>query len=375
MPGLESAVAKMFWVGFHGTTPSEDLLRLLDRGVGGVVLFARNIESPQQASAMIAQMKEKAGRPLALAIDHEGGRVMRVKSPFTQTPPMRVLGKVGDAALVRDVGRVFAKELRAIGFDMDFAPVLDVDTNAANPVIAARSFGDNPALVAEMGMALADGLQAEGLAACAKHFPGHGDTSEDSHTDLPRIKHNDERLRRIELAPFKKACVADIAGVMVSHVIYEAWDSAVPATMSEPIIGGLLRREMGYNGLVISDDMEMKAIATHYGVNRAVVAAAGAGMDIMLCCHSAQVMHDAIDTLIDAAKRDKTLADKIAQANLRIDTFNQRYTRPAEASADLSVFGCDEHKRLTERLAACPEAADYYDIMPDPTDTRRWRGE
>jgi beta-N-acetylhexosaminidase len=365
----------MFWVGFHGTTPSGDLMRLLDRGVGGVVLFARNIESPEQAAALIAQMKEKAGRPLPVAIDHEGGRVMRVKSPFTQTPPMRVLGRIGNDELVRDVGCVFARELRAVGFDMDFAPVLDVDTNAANPVIAARSFGNDPALVTRMGLALIDGLQSEGMAACAKHFPGHGDTTEDSHTHLPRIKHNDQRLRRIELPPFEAACKSGVASVMISHVIYEAWDKHFPASMSEPVIGGLLRRELNYKGLIISDDMEMKAVAEHYGVNRAVVAAAVAGTDIFLCCHSARVIHDAIDTLTDAARNDKILADRIAQANRRIDTFNKQYTRPAVDSPDLSVIGCDAHQRLAERLTARPEATDYYDIIPDPTDTRRWRGE
>lgn len=367
----------MFWVGFHGTTPSDDLMRLLDRGVGGVVLFARNIESPEQAAALIAQMKDKAGRPLPVAIDHEGGRVMRVKSPFTQTPPMRVLGQIGEEDLVREVGRVFARELRAVGFDMDFAPVLDVDTNAANPVIAARSFGNDPALVTRMGLALIDGLQSEGMAACAKHFPGHGDTTEDSHVDLPRIKHDDHRLRRTELPPFEAACKAGVASVMISHVIYETWDKHVPASMSEPIIGGLLRRGMNYRGLVISDDMEMKAVAEHYGVNRAVVAAAAAGTDIFLCCHSAKVIHDAIDTLTDAAKKDDRLAERIAEANGRIDAFNQQYTRApgAPGSADLSVIGCDAHQRLADRLTARPEAADYYDIIPDPTDTRRWRGE
>lgn len=363
----------MFWVGFHGTTPGDDLMRLLSRGVGGVVLFARNIESPAQAAAMIARVKARAGRPLPVAIDHEGGRVMRVKSPFTQTPPMRVLGKIGDEALVRDVGRVFARELRAVGFDMDFAPVLDVDTNAANPVIAARSFGDDPALVARMGLALTQGLQSEGIAACAKHFPGHGDTAEDSHTDLPRLKHDDERLRRIELAPFQAVCKAGVAGVMVSHVIYETWDNQFPASMSGPIIGGLLRREMQYNGLVISDDLEMKAIAGHYGVNRAVVAAALAETDILLCCHSAQVMHDAIDTLTDAARKDNVLADRIARANQRINTFNQQYTRPAVDSPDLSVIGCDEHRRIAERMFSHAQSGPA-DTTIDPTDTRRWRG-
>jgi beta-N-acetylhexosaminidase len=372
MSDLETAAAKMFWVGFHGTTPSDDLMRLLDRGVGGVVLFARNIESPEQASELITQLKKQAGRPLVLAIDHEGGRVMRVQSPFTQTPPMRVLGKIGDEALVRAMGRLFAKELRAVGFDMDIAPVLDVDTNAANPVIAGRSFGNDAALVTRMGLALTDGLQSQGMAACAKHFPGHGDTAEDSHKDLPRLSHDEERLRSVELPPFVKVCKAGVASVMISHVIYEAWDNAYPATMSRPIIDGLLRRELGYEGLAISDDLEMKAIVDHYGVNRAVVMAVAAGMDCLLACHSAEVMHGAIDTLIEAAGKDDALAEMIVKANRRIDTFNDRYTQGPKETTDLSVIGCDEHKRISARMFSHADNGGPASTTIDPTDTSQW---
>ncbi len=374
MSDLETAAAKMFWVGFHGTTPSDDLMRLLDRGVGGVVLFARNIESPKQAAGLISQIKMHVRHPLPVAIDHEGGRVMRVQSPFTQTPPMRVLGKIDDEELVRDVGRVFARELRAVGFDMDFAPVLDVDTNADNPVIAGRSFGNDPELVTRMGMALMEGLQSEGMAACAKHFPGHGDTAEDSHRDLPRLSHSEDRLRCVELPPFESVCKAGVASVMISHVIYEAWDADFPATMSKPIIDGLLRRELGYGGLVISDDLEMKAIVDHYGVNRAVVMATAAGMDCLLACHSAQVMHGAIDTLIKAAGKDDALATMISKANRRVDFFNEHYTRDAMEAPDLSVIGCDEHKRIADRIFSHAECDGSADTTIDPTDTRRWRG-
>jgi beta-N-acetylhexosaminidase len=372
MSDLETAAAKMFWVGFHGTTPSDDLMRLLDRGVGGVVLFARNIESPKQAAELITQLKKQVGRPLVVAIDHEGGRVMRVQSPFTQTPPMRVLGKIGDETLVRDMGRVFAKELRAVGFDMDFAPVLDVDTNAANPVIAGRSFGGDAALVTRMGLALTEGLQSQGIAACAKHFPGHGDTDEDSHKDLPRLSHDEARLRSVELPPFVNVCKAGVASVMVSHVIYEAWDNEYPATMSKPIIDGLLRRELGYTGLVISDDLEMKAISDHYGVNRAVFMATAAGMDCLLACHSADVMHGAIDILIEAAGKDDALAGMITKANKRIDAFNDRYTQGPQEIKDLSVIGCDEHRRISERMFSHAGNGGPADKTIDPTHTSQW---
>jgi len=372
MPDLESAVAKMFWVGFHGTTPSDDLLRLLDRGVGGVILFARNIESPKQAADLTRQIKQHAGRPLPVAIDHEGGRVMRVQEPFTQTPPMRVLGKIGDDSLVRSVGRMFARELRAIGFDMNLAPVLDVDTHADNPVIAARSFASDVGLVTRMGVALIEGIQSEGMAACAKHFPGHGDTVEDSHKNLPRVSHDLSRLNEIELPPFRAACRAGVAGVMTAHIIYEALDSQYPATMSNRIIDGLLRKEMGYDGLVIGDDLDMKAITDHFGANQAVVVGASAGADCLLACHHPDSMHLAIDTLTQAVKKDDPLAKKIAIANRRQDEFNKQYTRPPQEDPDLSAIGCDEHRRLAEKMFNHSACAEEGNTAYDPTDSRRW---
>ncbi len=362
----------MFWVGFQGTTPSDDLMRLLDRGVGGVILFARNIESPGQAVALTRQIKQHAGRPLPVSIDHEGGRVMRVQSPFTQTPPMRVLGKIGDEELVHQVGRIFARELRAVGFDMNLAPVLDVDTHADNPVIAARSFASEVDRVTRMGLALMRGLQSEGMAACAKHFPGHGDTNEDSHKNLPRVSHDLARLNDIELPPFRAACRAGVAGVMTAHIVYEALDSRYPATMSKRIIDGLLRKEMGFDGLVISDDLEMKAITDHFGVNQAVVIGAAAGADCLLACHHPDVMHSAIETLIRAAEKDDSLVEMIAAANRRQDAFNKQYTRPPQQDPDLSIIGCDEHRRIAERLFSHEACADEGNMAYDPTDSRRW---
>ena len=319
-------------------------------------------------------MKRRVDRPLPVAIDHEGGRVMRVDSPFTQTPPMRVLGKIGDEGLVRDVGLIFARELRAVGFDMDLAPVLDVDTHPDNPVIAARSFGADPDLVTRMALALMRGLEEGGMGACAKHFPGHGDTDEDSHLNLPRVTHDVDRLKNIELAPFRAACSAGIPSVMTAHIVYEALDEKYPATMSKPIIDGLLRREMGYDGVVISDDLEMKAITDHFGVNRAVVHATAAGADCLLACHHPDVMHSAIDTLIKAAKKDASLAGMVANANRRLDRYNQRYTQPPKDAPDLPVIGCDEHQLTAERMFSHAACGEMSETTADPTETNRWLG-
>jgi len=198
---LDRDVAALLCVGFQGTTPSPEVLELIRRGVGGVILFSRNVESAEQVAELTAALKRAAGRPLLVSIDQEGGRVARLRAPqgFTELPPMRALGATGDEALAFEAGALLGRELRAVGVDQDYAPVVDVDTNPLNPVIGDRSLGRDPALVGRLGAALARGLQSAGVAACAKHFPGHGDTSQDSHVDLPRLPHALPRLLERDL--------------------------------------------------------------------------------------------------------------------------------------------------------------------------------
>src|SRR5437016_6790227 len=189
-----------------------------------------------------------------------------MREPFTLVPSMREVGQAGDEKLAYEVGRVLARELRAVNFDMNLAPVLDVDTNPGNPVISSRSFGGSSELVTKLGVAVLRGLQQNGVAACAKHFPGHGDTNKDSHKELPTLAGHDlPRLLRVELPPFEAAIHAGVASVMTAHVIYAPIDSANPGTMSAAILEGLLRKRLGFDGLVLSDDMQMKAIADHFG--------------------------------------------------------------------------------------------------------------
>src|SRR5690349_19446093 len=208
---LERQAAGLFTVGFYGHTVTEDLQGLLERGVGGVIFFARNVGTPAQVLELTSDIKRQAARPLLLAIDQEGGQVARLRHGFTELPPMRAIGAAGSAALARELGKLVGRELRAVGFDMNFAPVLDIDTNPDNPIIGARSFGRTPELVTEMGLAVAAGLEEAGVAACGKHFPGHGDTSQDSHLELPSLPHAMDRLERVELAPFAAAARAGIA--------------------------------------------------------------------------------------------------------------------------------------------------------------------
>jgi beta-N-acetylhexosaminidase len=360
---LERQAASLFTVGFHGQSPSPELRGLLARGVSGVILFKRNVGAPEEVLELNRALKREAGRPLLTSVDQEGGSVARLREGFTRLPPMRAVGTKGDVTLARRVGELIGRELRAVGFDMSYAPVLDVDTNPENPVIGARSFGRTPELVADMGVALASGLQAVGVAACGKHFPGHGDTSQDSHRELPKLLHPLERLERVELAPFRRAAAAGIASLMTAHVIFEAVDAEHPATMSRAVMTGLLREKLGYDGLVVSDDLEMKAIADHYGVEEAVVLGLQAGVDHFLCCHTAELAHRAIDAIVGAVEGGRLSHATLQRAAGRADALVARYVKPAGSRSELAVLRCPEHLALVERLEASGTAS-----APDPTE-------
>lgn len=332
---LDADCAGLFAVGFSGLTPSPEVRELLRRGVGGVILFARNVESAAQVAELTGALKREAGRPLLTSVDQEGGRVMRLRERhgFTELPSMRALGATGDERLAGELGALVGRELRAVGLDLDYAPVVDVDTNPQNPVIGDRAFSRDPAVVARLGAALARGLQSEGVAACAKHFPGHGDTSQDSHHDLPRLPHGLARLRAVELAPFATLARAGVAAIMTAHVVFEALDGARPATMSPPVLR-LLREECGFTGPVISDDLEMKAVAEHYPLAEAVVASVQAGVDLLLVCHRPEVQHAAIDALRSAVERGVVSRERLAEARFRVAAL-LRWAGPAPDPAAL----------------------------------------
>jgi beta-N-acetylhexosaminidase len=347
---LERQAAGLFTVGFHGKAVTDDLRGLISRGAGGVIAFARNVGTPQEVLELTRDIKLLAQRPLLLAIDQEGGQVARLRKGFTEIPSMRAVGATGSAALARALGAMIGRELRAVGFDMNFAPVLDIDTNPANPVIAARSFGRTPELVTELGLALAAGLEEAGVAACGKHFPGHGDTSQDSHLELPRLPHALERLERVELLPFEAAARAGIASFMTAHVIFEAVDAKYPATMSRAVVTGILRQKLGYDGMVVTDDVEMKAIADNYGIEEAVLLGLTAGVDHFLCCHTAALAHQAIDAVVRAVQTGRLSQQVLDTATRRFDRVRSRFAKPVGATADLSTLRAPEHLALVARI-------------------------
>jgi len=356
---LDRACAGLLCVGFAGKTPSPEVLELVRRGVYGVILFARNVEDACQVAELSASLKRAAARPFLVSIDQEGGRVarLRAREGFTELPSMRAVGATGDAGLAREVGALLGRELRAVGVDQDYAPVVDVDTNPANPVIGDRSFGADPELVSRMGAALAAGIQSQGVAACAKHFPGHGDTRQDSHRDLPRIEHRLDRLLAVELRPFRALAEAGVASVMTAHVVFEALDDRRPATLS-PEVMRLLRGPCGFEGPAISDDLEMKAVANYFSLEEGVAGAVSAGVDGLLVCHTTELQHQAIDVLRRAVEGGEVGRERLAQAGERIGRLLGWAGPPPDARGVAGRLRTPEHLALAARLPGAGAGRD-----------------
>ena len=377
MDEFERQAARCVFVGIQGTTPAPAELELVRRGVGAVLLFARNVAEPGQVAELARSLKTAAPGPLLICVDQEGGRVQRLRPPhWTAWPSMRRLGEIDQqggldgtngTVIAERVGEMIARELAACGIDVDFAPVMDVDTNPDNPVIGDRSFSRDPRRVARLGVALAQGLERSGVASCAKHYPGHGDTSQDSHLTLPRLAHDEKRLWEVELVPFGAAARAGIASLMTAHVRFETFDR-LPATLS-PVALGLLRRDVGFRGCCISDDLEMRAISDIWGVPDAAELSITAGCDAVLVCHTLQHQHDAIDAIARGARAGPLPRERLAEAASRMETL-QKFARPASAidasSASVAV-AAPAHRQFAARLL---EAAARIEQPIDPTERR-----
>jgi beta-N-acetylhexosaminidase len=348
---LERDCARLFVIGFKDKTAGPDVAALVRDGVLGAILFARNVGSAEETADLVAALKRSAGRPFLLSVDQEGGRVARLRgAPFTTLPPMRVLGRHRDKELARRAGRLLAYELRAVGIDWDFAPVLDVDTNKDNPVIGDRALGSDAEQVATLGVALAMGLEEGGVASCAKHFPGHGDTHQDSHRTLPVLPHALDRLRSVELVPFRRYAEAGLASVMTAHVRFSALGEELPATMSRRVLTDILRDELGFRGVCVSDDLEMKAISEHMGVEEATVEGARAGVDVFLVSESVDVQRRCLDALVRAVEAGHVSRQRISEAHQRIDALVARFAHSPESR--VALLGSAEHRLLAEGLSA-----------------------
>ncbi|WP_432088728.1 glycoside hydrolase family 3 protein [Streptomyces sp. bgisy095] len=307
--------------GFVGTTAPDWLLRRIGEGLSSVGLFGRNIVTPEQLTALTAQLRAERDDVL-VAIDEEGGDVTRLEvKQGSSFPGNYALGSVDDVELTRAVARELGRRLAQCGVDLNWAPSADVNSNAENPVIGVRSFGPDPDLVARHTVAYVDGLQGAGVAACTKHFPGHGDTNVDSHDALPRIDVDLATLHARELVPFRAAVAAGTKAVMSAHILLSALDPHRPATLSPQILTGLLRQELGFEGLIVTDGMEMQAVSATYGIERGSVLAIAAGADA-ICVGGGLCDEDTVlrlrDALVDAVRTGELPEERLADAAARV---------------------------------------------------------
>lgn len=321
---LREKVGQLFVFGFHGYEPSDSITQLIETyGIGGTIYFTRNVKDAQQVhrlSESIMDIAKQAGRPnLFVAIDQEGGMVARIINGVTLMPGNMAIGATGSSEGARETARICGEELRMIGVNMNYAPCLDVNNNPDNPVINVRSYGDRSSFVSELGTAAVLGYQSARVAATVKHFPGHGDTAVDSHHDLPVLLHDRARLDMIELAPFRAAIAAGTAAIMTAHVCLPALDpSGKPSTLSEPVLTGLLREELGYDGVVVTDCLEMDAIDRFYGPEKGAVLALQAGADMVLISHTFEKQVAALEAVAAAVESGELSESRIDEALERV---------------------------------------------------------
>ena len=348
-------IGQLFMVGFMGTTVTSDLASFIkEYKPGGVILFSRNLESVEQIVELTNDLQRCSPQsPLLISIDQEGGRVSRLPKGFTIFPPCELIGRCNSGELAYAVAATTAKELRAVGINMNMAPVLDVNSNPDNPVIGDRAFGSVSDVVSEMALVTAAGLQDNKVVACGKHFPGHGDTNADSHKELPVVEASRERLETVELPPFRRAAAAGIETMMTAHVLYKALDDRLPATLSPDIITHLLREQMQYDGVVLTDDLEMHAIVDHYGPGDAAVRAFLAGCDVLLICKDRDREIAAFESVEKAVASGTIATKRLDQSVARIQRVKQRYVwpyRPVVISEAKLIAGCRTHQALLHSM-------------------------
>ncbi|HEX5564888.1 MAG TPA: beta-N-acetylhexosaminidase [Sporosarcina sp.] len=342
---LQKKVGRLLIAGFKGITMSEEIKHLIHTyHIGGIILFGRNIGTPEEILALTNSLQAEAKKagyetPLLICIDQENGVVRRLGEGTTIIPGAMLLGATQDPANARKAGLMTGKELKALGINWNLAPVVDVNNNPKNPVIGVRSFGENPAAVAEMAMNSMLGMQEAGVMTTLKHFPGHGDTSVDSHLDLPVIDHNLDRLHAVELVPFKECMAAGADAVMSAHVYFPALEKEenVPATLSHSVITGLLREELGFDGVITTDCMEMDAIAKRIGTVEGCVQAVEAGVDFVMVSHLHDLQEQAVIRLAEAVETGRISERRIEESIERIEKLARKYTSWDEIEANQTV--------------------------------------
>lgn len=326
---IDEKIGQLLIVGFEGSEINEQVkTEIIENKVGGVILFSRNIDNQDQTLQLINDIKLSNSSnkiPLFISVDEEGGTVARLDKIYDKLPDAKKLGDMNNSEISYEYGRLLGEKLNNLGFNLNYAPVLDINSNPKNPVIGVRALGDNPELVTKNGIELINGIRSKKVIPSVKHFPGHGDTDIDSHINLPIINKSLEELKRFELLPFINAIDEDIEMIMVAHILFKQLDDEFPSSMSKVIITDLLRKDLGYKGVVITDDLTMGAIVKNYSLDRAAIEYFKAGGDIALICHGEDNPKLVIDELKASISNGQITLEEIDEKVYRILTLKEKY--------------------------------------------------
>ncbi|MCX7944372.1 MAG: beta-N-acetylhexosaminidase [Deltaproteobacteria bacterium] len=347
MDSIDRASAFSIIVGISGTQLTDEEKRLLsDLKPLGVILFKRNYQHPEQLLCLTSQIRECCDREdVIICTDHEGGRVQRFSEPFTIIPSAEVIGKTDNEYLAEEIGKIISAELLACGINMNLSPVCDINTNPENRVISDRAYGKTADVVMRMSESVMSGLIEGGVLTCAKHFPGHGDTRVDSHEALPKSDKSLKELYERELLPFINITEKGVNALMMAHILFENIDEKFPVSMSSRFVN-LVKNEMSFEGIIITDDMEMKAISQMYNVTEACYISISNGVDVVLVCHTADYQRGAFNRIrryyLDNPQKVEA---KLCRMEKFLNTLNKNRQK-----FDLSVIGCTRHKEIIKEV-------------------------
>ncbi len=343
---LEEKIGQLVISGFYGTTLDENILKLIkENKISGVILFNRNVKDSNTLLSLNNSLKESNKNnklPLFISVDEEGGSVTRMPRDIKRLPTNKYIGSLNNKDLSYKVGEILGEQLSYFGFNMNFAPVLDINSNPNNPVIGDRSFGNNKDIVAGLGTSTMKGIQSKNIISVVKHFPGHGDTSVDSHVNLPVVNYDINRLNSFEFVPFKTAIQNGADAVMVGHILLPKIDNKYPSSMSYKIVTNILRKDLGFNGLVVSDDMTMGAITENYSIEEAAVKSINAGVDLLLVCQKYENTENVLKALKEAVLNGTISKERLDNALYNIISIKKKYLLNKEPKSDITINTINE---------------------------------
>ena len=352
-PQASREVLQHFLLGFDGTSLPDELREMLENGLAGVAIYPRNFTSVDGLRALAHEIREAAGRRVLIGIDQEGGTKISLPEPFTQWPRPADFGRLDDPALVEEAARAMAMELLAAGVNLNFAPMLDLHVNPASPVTLGRSYGGNPERVGKLGAAFIRGLwKGSGVLGCAKHYPGHGDAEVDPHADLPVFHGNAQRLETKEFVPFSAAIEEEVACIMTAHILLPKVEPAGPASLSRKMLHDILRVRLGFEGVILADDLGMGAIRNRYGVGEAAILSLQAGTDIVMLCHDWPLVGKTINAVESALAGGRFFDTEWVNSTQRIQTCLAKAQHSSHLSEEtsLKLIGCRRHRELSKKI-------------------------